>query len=78
MANSREVELVKLNYKKRAAKVSLTRLETYINSIERDEFDVNELKIRVGKLKETYKRCNDVQIKIAIIDDTIEEVLNIE
>lgn len=63
----------KLGYKKRAAKVSLTRLETYINSINKDAFDLKELKIRVGKLEETYRGFTDVQVAIAAIDDSIEE-----
>jgi len=73
MANSREAELVKLGYKKRAAKAFLTRLETYINSIDKDAFDLDELKIRVGKLEEMYRGFTDVQIAIATIDDSIEE-----
>lgn len=69
MATSKEVELSKLKYKKRAIKASLTRLETYINSLENNEFDLDELKIRVGKLEETYKSFTDVQMEIATIDD---------
>lgn len=72
MANSRKAELVKLDYKKRADKAFLTRLETYINSIDKDAFDLDELKIRLGKL-ETYRGFTDVQIAIATIDDSIEK-----
>lgn len=73
MANSREAELVKLDYEKRADKAFLTRLETYINSIDKDAFDLDELKIRLGKLEETYRGFIDVQIAIATIDDSIEK-----
>lgn len=70
MATAKGIELTKLKYKKQA---SLTRLETYINSLENNKFDLDELKIRVGKLEETYKGFTDVQIEIAAIDDAIEE-----
>ena len=73
MATSKELELSKLKYKKRAIKASLTRSEAYINSLENNEFDLDELKIRVVKLEETYKSFTDVQIEIATIDDTIVE-----
>lgn len=66
-------ELSKLKYKKRAIKASLTRLETYISILENNEFDLDELKIRIEKLEETYKSFTDVQIEIAIMDDTIVE-----
>lgn len=70
MAN---VELTKLRYKKRAAKASLTRAETYLNDINPDAFEIDELKIRIARLDEAYGAFNETQIETAAIDDTISE-----
>ncbi|XP_011858178.1 PREDICTED: uncharacterized protein LOC105555746 [Vollenhovia emeryi] len=63
----------KLAYRKRAAKASMTRLETFVNSIEPLSVDVEEVKLRVEKLDEVYATFSEIQIDLAANGDTASE-----
>lgn len=79
MANKGSVDIAKLNYTKRAAKAALTRLDTYISNIDLDAFEIDEMRMRIVKLDEAYKTFTNVQVEIAVSDDTIsEEELDLE
>ncbi|XP_011858530.1 PREDICTED: uncharacterized protein LOC105556071 [Vollenhovia emeryi] len=62
---------VKFGPKKRAAKATLTRFETYITDTELDAIEIDELKIRVARFEEAYETFKDMQIEIAASDNTI-------
>ncbi|XP_011883491.1 PREDICTED: uncharacterized protein LOC105570682, partial [Vollenhovia emeryi] len=66
-------DVAKLAYKKRAAKASLTRLETYVEGIDPAEVEIEELRLRIERLDEAFKTFSDTQIEIAANDDTISE-----
>lgn len=64
-------EITKLRYQKRTA--SLTRLENYINNLDVDTCEIEQLKVRIAKLDEIYKTFNKVQSELVAKDDTISE-----
>ncbi|XP_011860315.1 PREDICTED: uncharacterized protein LOC105557632 [Vollenhovia emeryi] len=71
MAKVDEGASVKFGPKKRTAKATLTRFETYINDTDLDAIEIDELKIRIARIEEADETFKDMQIEIAASDNTI-------
>jgi len=66
--------LIKLKQKKRVAKASLTRSENFFKSIDPNDVDEDEIKIRIDKAEETWKALSEIQVEIDLLDNTISEI----
>ncbi|XP_072766489.1 uncharacterized protein [Anoplolepis gracilipes] len=73
MAMSKEESLIRLRQKKKTLKASLTRLENFFKDINPDNFDVDEIKVRIEKAEQIAKDLFEILLEISILDDKLPE-----
>lgn len=72
-------DLLRIKNKKRIAKAGLTRLENFFQNVDRGAMDIDEVKLKINRLDETWKTLLDIQVELAVIDrEASEEQLDKE
>ncbi|KMQ88378.1 nucleic-acid binding [Lasius niger] len=55
----------------KVTKAGLTRIESFMNNIDQDTSDIEELKLRLNKLEELWKSLIDIQIDLSVLDENM-------
>lgn len=76
MANNTEV--AKLKQKKRIAKASFTRVESFLNAVEPKNVNIEEIKLRLKKLEDAWKSIEESLTELAIHEVLTEEQVDQE
>ncbi|XP_011169838.2 uncharacterized protein LOC105202846 [Solenopsis invicta] len=66
-------ELAKLKLRRRLTKASITRIETFLKTMNRNTVDIDELRLKLAKLEELWQTLLDVQIEITVCDNEVTE-----